>query len=407
MAAGDDNIIQLAARKGICMSTYKRVILIVLDSLGIGEMTDAAEYGDSGSDTIGNIAKAVGGLHIPNMAKLGLGRIHPIAGVATDPVTGAYGKMAEQSAGKDTTNGHWEMVGVKLEHPLPTYPEGFPREIMDEFERKIGRKTLGNKPASGTEILKELGDEHIRTGYPIVYTSGDSVFQIAAHEEVIPLPELYRYCEIAREMLVGPHGVGRVIARPFIGAAGQFTRTANRRDYSLLFGRTVLNELQEAGYNVIGIGKIEDIYGGSGITGGVHTKDNMDGVDQTLAFMKDLKNGLIFANLVDFDAKFGHRNDPHGFAKAIEQFDERLPEIFAAMEERDLLILTADHGCDPTTPGTDHSREFVPLLVFHKQMKAAIDLGVRSTFADLGATIADLFGVPNPGIGVSFFDQIP
>lgn len=388
------------------MPTYNRVILIVLDSLGIGEMTDAAKYGDTGSNTIANIAKAVGGLHTPNLARLGLGQIHPIEGVSADSVIGAYGKMAEQSAGKDTTNGHWEMVGVKLENPLPTYPEGFPREIMDEFEQKIGRKTLGNKPASGTEILKELGDEHMRTGYPIVYTSGDSVFQIAAHEEIIPVQELYRYCEIAREMLVGPDGVGRVIARPFVGADGQFTRTANRRDYSLLFGRTVLNELQEAGYNVIGIGKIEDIYGGSGITGGTHTEDNMDGVDKTLDFMKEIDSGLIFTNLVDFDAKYGHRNDPQGFAKAIEEFDGRLPEILEFMREDDLLILTADHGCDPTTLGTDHSREFVPLILYSKKMNTPVELGVRDTFADLGATIAQNFGVPNPGIGTSFFERI-
>ncbi|MFC4767250.1 phosphopentomutase [Effusibacillus consociatus] len=385
---------------------FNRVILIVLDSCGIGEMTDAAEYGDLGSNTIANIAKAVGGLNIPTLAKMGLGRIHPIHGVPTEPVTGVYGKMAEQSAGKDTTNGHWEMVGVRLEHPLPTYPEGFPREIMEEFEQKIGRKTIGNKPASGTEILKELGDEHMRTGYPIVYTSADSVFQIAAHEEVIPLEELYKYCETARKMLVGPHGVGRVIARPFVGSNGQYTRTANRRDYSLLFGRTVLNELQDAGYNVIGIGKIEDIYGGSGITGGEHTEDNMDGVDKTLAFMKEVKSGLIFTNLVDFDAKYGHRNDPQGFAKAIEQFDGRLPEILSAMREDDLLVLTADHGCDPTTPGTDHSREFVPILLYYSGLQTAVDIGIRDTFADLGATIAENFGVPNPGIGTSFFDRI-
>lgn len=389
------------------MSTkYKRIILIVLDSCGIGEAPDAAAYGDVGTNTIGNIAKAVGGLNVPNMARLGLGRIHPVEGVPTDSVIGAYGKMAEQSAGKDTTNGHWEMVGVKLEQPLPTYPEGFPREIMDEFEQRIGRKTIGNKPASGTEILKELGDEHMRTGYPIVYTSADSVFQIAAHEEIIPLEELYRFCEIARELLVGPHGVGRVIARPFIGSNGQFTRTANRRDYSLLFGRTVLNELQEANYNVIGVGKIEDIYGGSGIMGGEHTEDNMDGVDKTLQHMSEVKTGLIFTNLVDFDAKYGHRNDPQGFAKAIEQFDARLPEIMNAMDEDDLLILTADHGCDPTTPGTDHSREMVPILLYSRSMNTAVDIGTRDTFADLGATIAENFGVPNPGIGKSFYAMI-
>ncbi|BCJ85822.1 phosphopentomutase [Effusibacillus dendaii] len=388
------------------MNRYGRVILLVLDSCGIGEANDAAEYGDVGTNTIANIARAVGGLHVPNLARLGLGRIHPIAGVTTDAKSGAYGKMAEQSAGKDTTNGHWEMMGVKLEQPLPTYPEGFPKEIMDEFEQRIGRQTLGNKPASGTEILKELGDRHMQTGYPIVYTSADSVFQIAAHEEIVPLEELYCWCEIARAMLVGPHGVGRVIARPFVGENGQFVRTANRRDYSLLFGRTVLNELQEAGLDVVGIGKIEDIYGGSGITRGIHTNDNMDGVDQTLTAMRDVEKGLIFTNLVDFDAKYGHRNDPYGFAKAIEQFDARMPELIGSLRANDLLIITADHGCDPTTAGTDHTREFVPLLAFATGMKTTVSLGVRETFADLGATIADNFGVPNPGMGRSFLYEL-
>ncbi|GIM48291.1 phosphopentomutase [Collibacillus ludicampi] len=388
------------------MYRFNRIIFIVLDSCGIGEMYDAAEYGDTGANTLANIAKAVGGLRVPNLARLGLGRIHEIEGVSADVAMGCYGKMAEQSAGKDTTNGHWEMVGVRLEKPLPTYPDGFPRVIMDEFERRIGRKTLGNKPASGTEIIKELGDEHVRTGYPIVYTSGDSVFQIAAHEEVIPLEELYHMCEVARALLVGEHGVGRVIARPFVGKKGNYARTANRRDYSLNFGRTVLNELQEAGLDVIGIGKIEDIYGGSGITGGTHTNGNMDGVDKTLDYMNRVERGLIFTNLVDFDMLYGHRNDPKGFAKAIEDFDARLPEIEAMLRKDDLLILTADHGCDPTTESTDHTREFVPLLVYGKQTKQGVDLGTRETFADIGATIAENFGVPNPGIGTSFYKEI-
>lgn len=388
------------------MDKFQRVVMIVLDSVGIGEMTDAAAYGDVGANTIANLAKAVGGLHVPHLEALGLGHIHSIEGVGTPSATGNFGKMAELSAGKDTTNGHWEMVGIRLEKPLPTYPEGFPPELMTEFEDKIGRGTLGNKPASGTEILKELGNEHIKTGKPIVYTSGDSVFQIAAHEDVIPLEDLYRYCEIARAMLVGEHAVGRVIARPFVGSDGHFTRTANRRDYSLDFGRTVLNELADAGLSVIGVGKIEDIYGGSGITEAVHTKGNMDGVNQTLRFMETFERGLLFSNLVDFDALYGHRNDPQGFAKAIEAFDARLPELLRTLRATDLLILTADHGCDPTTEGTDHTREFVPLLVYGPGAKQGVDLGIRGTFADIGATIAENFGLPSPAIGTSFLRSI-
>ena len=386
---------------------FSRVVFIVLDSVGIGAMYDAEAYGDVGSNTIGNIAKAVGGLSIPNLERLGLGKIAPLQGVSAEVAAIAnYGKMAELSAGKDTTNGHWEMMGIKLDKPLPTYPDGFPPEIMDEFERRIGRKTLGNKPASGTEIIKELGDEHVRTGYPIVYTSADSVFQIAAHEEVIPLEELYNMCKIARELLVGEHAVGRVIARPFIGSNGNYTRTANRHDYSRDFGRTVLNEMDEQGLTVMGIGKIYDIYGGSGVNGKVGTKNNMDGVDKTLEQMKQVEKGLIFTNLVDFDALYGHRNDPEGFAKAIVDFDQRLPEILDALREDDLLILTADHGCDPTHPGTDHTREYVPLLVYGKNAKQGVDLGTRKTFADLGATIADNFGVGSTGLGESFLGAI-
>jgi phosphopentomutase len=383
-----------------------RTILIVLDSVGIGEAPDAEEYGDVGANTLANIAKAVGGLNIPNLQKLGIGNIHPIQGVEPVAAMGCYGKMVETSAGKDTTNGHWEMVGVQLTKPLPTYPNGFPRDLMDEFERRIGRKTLGNKPASGTEIIQELGDEHVRTGYPIVYTSADSVFQVAAHEEVIPLEELYRICKIARELLTGEHAVGRVIARPFIGTSGHYTRTTNRHDYSLNFGRTVLNELVDNGYPVVGVGKIYDIYGGSGVTKGVHTDGNMDGVDKTLACMQEVEKGLIFTNLVDFDMLYGHRNDPHGFAKAIEAFDARLPEILRQMRADDLLLITADHGCDPTTPGTDHSRETVPLLVYGPNLKQGVNLGVRSTFADLGATIAERHGVPGPKLGESFYSLL-
>lgn len=386
---------------------FNRIVIIVLDSVGIGEAHDAAAYGDVGSNTIANIAKAVGGLRVPNLEKLGLGLIHPIEGVSADvePI-GNYGKMQEQSAGKDTTNGHWEMMGVKLDKPLPVYPHGFPPEIMDEFERQIGRKTLGNKPASGTEIIKELGDEHVRTGYPIVYTSADSVFQIAAHEDVISLDELYKMCKIARELLVGDHAVGRVIARPFVGSDGNYTRTSNRHDYSRDFGRTVLNEMDEKGLTVAGVGKIYDIYGGSGVNDKVGTKNNMDGVDKTLEMMGKVEQGMIFTNLVDFDALYGHRNDPEGFAKSILDFDNRLPEILEALREDDLLIMTADHGCDPTTEGTDHSRENVPLLVYGKKAKSGVDLGLRQTFADLGATIAENFGVEGTGFGESFLKQI-
>jgi len=386
---------------------FNRVVFLVLDSVGIGHMYDAQEYGDVGANTIGNIAKAVGGLRVPNLEKLGLGRIHNIEGVANDiDAIGSYGKMAELSAGKDTTNGHWEMMGVKLDKPLPVYPNGFPPEIMDEFERRVGRKTLGNKPASGTEIIAELGDEHVRTGSPIIYTSADSVFQIAAHEEVIPLEELYEMCRIARELLVGDHAVGRVIARPFVGANGAYSRTANRHDYSRDFGRTVLNEMDERGLPVVGVGKIYDIYGGSGVNDKVGTAGNMDGVDKTIEKMKTVDKGLIFTNLVDFDALYGHRNDPEGFAKAIVDFDSRLPEILDLLKEDDLLILTADHGCDPTHPGTDHTREYVPLLVYGKQAKGDVDLGTRKTFADIGATVAEIFGVQGTGLGESFLSRI-
>ncbi|MBL0387559.1 phosphopentomutase [Tumebacillus sp. ITR2] len=386
---------------------YTRIVTIVLDSVGIGEAHDAPAYGDVGANTIANIAKAVGGLNVPNLEKLGLGKIHEIQGVsASVDALGSFGKMEEQSAGKDTTNGHWEMMGVKLDKPLPVYPHGFPPEIMDEFEKQIGRKTLGNKPASGTEIIAELGDEHVRTGYPIVYTSADSVFQIAAHEEVIPLEELYKMCHIARELLVGDHAVGRVIARPFLGSDGHYTRTSNRHDYSRDFGRTVLNEMDEKGLTVAGVGKIYDIYGGSGVNDKVGTKNNMDGVDKTLEMMAKVEKGLIFTNLVDFDALYGHRNDPEGFAKAIVDFDKRLPEILDAMREDDLLIMTADHGCDPTTEGTDHTRENVPLLVYGKKAKQGVDLGLRTSFADLGATIAENFGVDGTGFGESFLKSI-
>lgn len=388
--------------------SVNRIILIVLDSVGAGALPDASEYGDEGSDTLGNIANAVGGLHLPHLGQLGLGNLHHIAGVppASHPA-GAYGRMGEISKGKDTTIGHWELTGIYSPRPLPTYPNGFPREIIETFEKRIGRKVLGNKPASGTVIIEELGPEHMRTGYPIVYTSADSVFQIAAHEEVIPVEELYRFCRIARELLVGEHNVGRVIARPFIGEPGHFVRTDRRRDFSAPPpAPTILDRLIEAGYPVLGIGKIEDIFAGQGISEAVHTHDNMDGVNQTLAGMRRLPRGMIFTNLVDFDMRYGHRNNPRGYADALEEFDRRLPEILAALRPTDLLILTADHGCDPTTPSTDHSREYVPLLVAGPHIRAGVDLGTRETFSDVAATIADLFHVPPTPYGTSFASEI-
>ncbi len=382
-----------------------RVIVIVLDSVGIGELPDAGKYGDVGSHTLGNTAVAVGGLRVPNMAKMGLGNVAILQGVnpVTEP-TAVYGKMAEISAGKDTTTGHWELMGLHLKRPFPLYPNGFPPEVMDAFEKAIGRGTLGNKPASGTVILDELGEEHMKTGKPIVYTSGDSVFQIAAHEEIIPLEELYDMCRKAREILRGPHEVSRVIARPFVGQPGSFTRTANRHDFSVEPPQpTVLDALKEAGYMVYAVGKINDIFVGRGITEYVYTQDNMDGVDKTLAAMREkTEPGLIFTNLVDFDAKFGHRNNPQGYADALAEFDARIPELLAAMREDDMLVITADHGNDPTTPSTDHSREYVPVLIAGERVFGGTNIGVRATFADLAATIADIFRVKRPLVGTSF-----
>ncbi len=377
------------------MALKKRVILIVLDSVGIGHAPDAALYHDEAANTLANVAEAMGGLNVPHLASLGLGEIFPLRGVVADHVIGAFGHMIPQSAGKDTTNGHMEFVGVTLYEPLPTYPDGFPADIVNEFQIRTGREILGNKPASGTEILKELGDLHVQTGKPIVYTSADSVFQIAAHESVIPLSELYAMCEVARAILTGPHAVGRVIARPFTGESGNYTRTANRRDFSRDFGETQLTDLEKHRIPVYAIGKIEDIYGGHGITQAVHTKNNEDGVDQTLRIMQGAASPcLIFTNLVDFDMLYGHRNDPLGFGRAIEAFDRRLPELLDAMQTEDLLIITADHGCDPTTASTDHSREAVPLLMYHKGMREGYTVGERLTFADVGATFAAWLDVP-------------
>ncbi|ACR78774.1 MULTISPECIES: phosphopentomutase [Kosmotoga] len=386
-----------------------RAIIIVLDSAGIGEMPDAEKYGDKGSNTFGNTAKAVGGLHMPNSQRLGLGNLTDILGVPpTDHALGAYGRMLEKSPGKDTTTGHWEFMGIILEKPFDMFPNGFPPEIIEPFEKETGRKVIGNKPASGTEIIKELGREHEKTGALIVYTSADSVFQIAAHEEIVPVPELYKYCEIARKILnESGYKVARVIARPFIGEWPNYTRTPRRHDYSLPpEGKIALEYLVENGVPVYAVGKINDIYDGHGITEYVKTKDNMDGVDKTLDYIRKVDKGLIFTNLVDFDMKYGHRNNPEGYAKALEEFDARLPEIIGTMRPDDVLFITADHGCDPTTPSTDHSREKVPLLVYGRHVKENVFLGERETFADLGQTILDLFGVEPMENGTSFKKEI-
>lgn len=385
-----------------------KAALIVLDSLGIGALPDADLFGEKECNTLCNTAKAAGGLKLPNMSALGLGKIAQVEGVKGDiSPLGAYGRMAELSRGMDTTTGHWEIAGLVTERALPTFPEGFPEEIILEYERRIGRKTLGNKAASGTEIIKELGEEHLKTGYPIIYTSADSVFQLAAHEEVIPLEQLYEFCRIAREMLQGPWAVGRVIARPFTGVPGNFTRTANRHDYSLEpSGPTVLDALKASGKEVVAVGKIADIFAGRGITRSIPTKDNRDGVEQTLKAWKELQDGLIFTNLVEFDSTFGHRNDPRGYAQKLEEFDEMLPRLMDLVRDEGLLILTADHGNDPTTLSTDHNREYVPLLVYGACVKPGTDLGTRKTFADIAATLAELFQISFDNPGESFLPQI-
>lgn len=387
--------------------SFRRVIWIVLDSVGIGEMPDAAAYGDAGSDTLGNIARQRP-LHLPNLAAKGLGNIKPLAGIpAADQPAGAYGRCALASPGKDTTTGHWEMVGIHLDEPFPLYPNGFPADLMREFENRIGRSSLGNKAASGTEIIAELGEEHVRTGSPIVYTSADSVFQIAAHEDVIPLWELYKICETAREILRGHHEVGRVIARPFEGSAGAFKRTANRKDYAVAPpAGMLLDQLQKAGAKVFSVGKIIDIFLGRGINEYEKTKSNADGMAKTLAAMDVCDAGLIFVNLVDFDSLFGHRNDVEGYAKALEEADAWLPALDAKLREDDLVILTADHGCDPTTPSTDHSREYVPLLAYGPRARAGVNLGIRDTLADIGQTVAANFGAPAIAKGTSFLPEL-
>jgi phosphopentomutase len=389
---------------------FRRVIWIVLDSVGIGEMPDAGQYGDRGSDTLGNIARRRR-IELPNLCRLGLGNIKPLENLPPASLpAGAYGRCAVASPGKDTTTGHWEMAGVILERPFPLFPHGFPRDFLLEFERRIGRGTLGNRPASGTEIIRELGAEHMRTGSPIVYTSADSVFQVAAHEEVIPLPELYRICETAREMLRGPLEVGRVIARPFVGGVpsgpGAFTRTANRHDCAVPPPNgMLLDRLAEKGVSVYGVGKIFDIFCGRGISIHVHTKNNDDGITKTVAAADELEGGLIFTNLVDFDMLYGHRNDIESYAAALESFDRRFPELERKLRSGDLLLITADHGCDPTMPSTDHSREYVPLLAYGRRVRPGVNLGTRATLADVGQTVAANFGT-QIAAGLSFLEEI-
>jgi phosphopentomutase len=382
---------------------FRRAIVIVLDSVGVGELPDAADYGDEGSNTLGNVAVQVR-LQIPILNRLGMGWIVPLARLARPAVAaGAYGRMAERSPGKDSVTGHWELMGLVLDRAFPVFPHGFPEESIREFERRIGRRTLGNVVASGTEILNVLGAEHMRTGWPIVYTSADSVFQIAAHEDVIPVPDLYRMCEIAYEMFVRGMGLGRVIARPFVGAPGAFVRTTNRHDYALSpLKETLLDRLTAANVMVVAIGKIADLFAGKGINRAVHTISDADGIDAVVRTMGDTPDGLIFANLVDFDTKYGHRNDVGGYAANLEQIDAKIGALLPLLREDDLLVLTADHGNDPTTPSTDHSREYVPLLVYGARVKAGVDLGTRTSFSDLGQTLAEVFGLTPLGNGTSF-----
>ncbi|MDF2961815.1 MAG: deoB [Paenibacillus sp.] len=389
--------------------TFQRICLIVLDSVGIGELPDAASFGDTGSHTLGHIAERVPGFSVPHLQRLGLGNIAALKGIepAGTPLA-AFGKMAEVSVGKDTMTGHWEIMGLKVTIPFNVFPDGFPRELIDRFEQETGRKVIGNKPASGTEILDELGEEQMKTGAWIVYTSADSVFQLAAHEDIIPLEELYKGCEIARQLtLKDPYAVGRVIARPYTGQPGAFKRTPNRHDYAVSPPEpTVMNYLKDAGLDCIAVGKINDIFSGEGITEARSTKSNLDGIQATIEFMKKPFKGLLFTNLVDFDSLYGHRRDPEGYAKALMEFDEWLPQIMKEIGQDDLLILTADHGNDPVHAGTDHTREYVPLLVYSPRLKNRGSLGIRDSFADIGTTVADNFGVRSTGNGSSFLAQL-
>ena len=394
------------ARDSNAVPRPTRVFLIVLDSVGAGALPDAGAYGDTGSDTLGHLASQVG-LRLPTLRRLGLERVSAVPSTVAAAPIGAFGRMAEASPGKDSVTGHWELMGLVLERPFPTFPNGFSPELMGEFERRIGRGTLGNIAASGTTIIDALGPEHVSSGKPIVYTSADSVFQIAAHEDVIPVPELYRICEIAFELASLGLGVGRVIARPFVGTPGAFTRTPNRRDFALTpFAPTLLDRLKDAGHEVLAIGKIEDLFAGRGMTRAVHTVSDDHGMNEIESALGTVPAGLVFANLVDFDTQYGHRNDPAGYAANLERFDARLAAFLPRLGPEDLLIITADHGNDPTTPSTDHSREHVPVFAVGAAVRAGADLGVRKTFADVGQTIADLFGVDPLPHGTSFLGEI-
>jgi len=391
------------------MAATNRVVLIVIDSVGIGAMPDAPQWGDAGSDTVGNIARARGGLHLPNLGRLGLGNLLAVPG--TPPVAqplGAYGRMALASNGKDTMTGHWEMVGIKPEAPFRTYPDGFPADLLGQWYQQAGvAGALGNVVASGTEIIRELGEEHVRTGLPIVYTSADSVFQVAAHEEAFGLDRLYHVCAVARELLQPPHRVGRVIARPFVGAdAASFKRTSNRHDYAIEPPHMLLDDVKQAGLAVLAVGKIGDIFTGHGITWGEHTRDNSDGIRMLHGCLDRHEPGLIFANLVDFDMLYGHRRDVEGYAQALIAFDEALPGLLAKLEPGDVLAVTADHGNDPTFSGTDHTREYVPVLLAGSAVRSGANVGTRPTLADLGATVAELLGVAYGGVGTSFVGEI-
>ena len=386
---------------------FARAIVIVLDSVGVGELPDAPLYEDQGSNTLGNIAAAVP-LEIPHLAAMGLSKLAALKGIAAPAApSAAYGRLAERSAGKDSVTGHWELMGVVLDKPFPTFPNGFPKDLIAEFEARIGRQSIGNVVASGTAIIDELGPLHVETGYPIVYTSADSVFQIAAHEGIVPVPQLYKWCNVAYDLAVKGLGLGRVIARPFIGLPGSFQRTANRHDYAMPpVAETLLDRMLAAGQHVSAVGKVSDLFAGRGISESHPTKSDAEGVDKVEALMATQPDGLIVANLVDFDTVYGHRNDAAGYAKNLERFDARVPAVLAKLQAEDLLVITADHGNDPTTPSTDHSREHVPLLLYGRRVRAGVDLGTRQTFADLGQTLAENFGVGRLPHGTSFLRDI-
>ncbi|WP_342472788.1 phosphopentomutase [Metasolibacillus sp. FSL H7-0170] len=391
------------------MKAFKKIHVIVMDSVGIGEAPDAHKFGDVGSNTLGHIAEEMNGLKMPTMESLGLSNIRELQGIAkVDEPKAYYGMMQEASVGKDTMTGHWEIMGLNIDKPFKVYPDGFPQELIAQLEARIGRKVLCNKPASGTAVIDDFGQEHMETGAIIVYTSADPVLQIAAHEEIIPLEELYKICEIARELTLQPeYLVGRVIARPFVGQPGNFTRTANRHDYALTpFGRTTMAEMKDAGLDVIAIGKISDIFNGDGVTESIRTKNNTDGMDKMVEVAQRDFHGMSFLNLVDFDANFGHRRDPIGYGEALEEFDRRLPEVLSKLGEDDLLLITADHGNDPTFPGTDHTREYVPLIVYSPRFNGGAELPLRETFADIAATIADNFKIATPEFGTSFLQRL-